>query len=405
MARPARLGDGPSPGGTPSLLRSMNARTILELIDASGPISRAQIARDSGLSKPTVSLVLSQLVASGVVCEVGRVSAGRGPAAVLYRIDPTIGHVVGIDIGKGWIRAELADLSGTAVARRDRRSTARSSRALLDRLGEVVAEVLDDAGLTREQVTRWVVGTPGVVKGAGLTLAHSLPGWQRPETLERLHALTGDVVVENDVNLAAIAEQRFGHGAGVDDFVVVSIGTGVGVGLVLGGTLYRGATGAAGEVGYLPLGAPTGRSGRRAGPLDDAVGADAVVRDARSSGLTGRLTAASVFDSARAGDPVARRVVEAEADRVGQLVAAVVSVVDPSLVVLGGGIGKNADLLLKGVRARLHAISPLRPPVEVSELGDDAVLRGALAVALDLARNEVFGRATNPVAPPAVALA
>jgi predicted NBD/HSP70 family sugar kinase len=385
------------------LLRSLNDRVVLELIREAGPISRAQIARECGRSKPTVSLALERLVRSGVVREVGRTTGGRGAAAVLYEVDAKAGVVVGIDVGRGWLRAAAADLSGTTLAQQARRSTSRSANTLLDHLNELVDDLMSAAHLRRQDVTRWVLGTPGIVRpdARHLELAPNLPGWGKPSVLARLHELLGDVVVENDVNLATIAEQRFGHGQGVDDFVVVSIGTGVGMGLVLGGQLYRGSSGAAGEIGYLPICSPVGRKGGQ-GLLEAATGAAAVVRSAREEGMTGRLTAESVFNQANKGNEVARRVVEAEAERIGLAVAAVASVVDPSLVVLAGGIGRNADLLLSGVENQLHTASPLRPRVLVSALGPDAVLRGAVSTAVGLAREQVFDRATqNPAMPAA----
>ncbi len=394
------------PSGTPSLLRSLNARTVLELIRESGPISRAQIARESGLSKPTVSLALDRLVDRSVVREVGRTSGGKGPAALLYQLDPGAGTVVGIDVGRGWIRAAVADLSGQVVAQQSRRNAVRSASAVIDLLGVLLEDLLRDAGVRRSEVTSWVLGTPGIVRpgASNLELATNLPGWGKASVLEKLRDLVGDVVLENDVNLATIAEHRFGRGRGVDDFVVVSIGTGVGMGLVLGGQLYAGATGAAGEIGFLPIGDAVGRKAKR-GLLEADTGAAAVVRDARNRGMTGRLTAESVFNAAREGDSVALSVVEAEAGRVGLAVAAVASVVDPALVVLGGGIGHNADLLLDGVQRRLVEVSPLRPEIAVSDLGKDAVLRGAIATALDLARSEVFDKATDNPATLSAALA
>ncbi len=383
-------------GGTQSLLRSLNDRVVLELIREAGPISRAQIARECGRSKPTVSLALERLVGNGVVREVGRSSGGRGAAAVLYEVNAKAGVVVGIDIGRGWLRAAAADLSGVTLAQQERRSVSRSANALLDQLNELLDDLLSAAHLRRQDVTRWVLGTPGIVRpdASHLALATNLPGWGKPTVLARLHELLGDVIVENDVNLATIAEQRFGHGQGVDDFVVVSIGTGVGMGLVLGGQLYRGSTGAAGEIGYLPICGPPGRKSGQ-GLLEAATGAAAVVRSAKEQGMTGRQTAESVFDAAHKGDEVAGRVVEAEAERIGLAIAAVASVVDPSLVVLAGGIGRNADLLLNGVEHQLQATTPLRPRIVVSALGPDAVLRGAVSTALDLAREQVFDKATQ----------
>lgn len=387
---------GEFPSGTPSLLGSLNARTVLELIRESGPASRAQISRWSGLSKPTVSLALGRLVDSHVVREVGRTSGHKGPAAVLYEVDPGVGHVVGIDVGRGWLRAAVADLSGTITARDEIRSTARSADALLDRISDLTAEVLKSAGLRRKQVNCWTLGTPGIVApgDSQLALVTNLPGWGKPQVLGRLRNLLPDVIVENDVNLATIAEQRYGLGQGVDNFVVVSIGTGVGMGLVLDGRLYRGATGAAGEIGFLPVAQASRRKGLQ-GLLESTTGAAAVVQQAKQLGMSGRLTAEVVFSRTRSGDEVARQVVDAEAERIGSALAAVASVVDPSLIVLGGGIGVNADLLLTGVRRRLRAVSPLNPRVEVSTLGRDAVLRGALETGLDHARSELFNKATT----------
>ena len=142
------------PSGTPSLLRSMNDRAVLEVINAAAPISRAQIARESGRSKPTVSLALSRLVDAGVVREVGMSTGRKGAAAVLYEIDAKAGAVVGIDVGRGWLRAAAADLSGRTLAQAERRSTTRSAHALLDRIDDLVDEIMTAARLRRRHVTQ-----------------------------------------------------------------------------------------------------------------------------------------------------------------------------------------------------------------------------------------------------------
>ena len=108
---------------------------MLELIRRRGPLSRAQVSRDSGLSKPTVSLALSSLLAASLVHEVGRSTGGRGPSAVLYEINPSAGWVVGIDVGRRWLRAAIADIAGTIVARRDERAKVRSAQTLIGQIG------------------------------------------------------------------------------------------------------------------------------------------------------------------------------------------------------------------------------------------------------------------------------
>ena len=144
--------------GQPRLLRAINERTILELIRRTGTTSRAQIARESGLSKPTVSLALGGLIEAGLVHEVGRATGGKGPSAVLYELNPSAGWVVGIDVGRHWVRAAAADITGTIVARRDERARARSSATLIEQIGTIAHEVAGDAGIRWRQVTHATVG-------------------------------------------------------------------------------------------------------------------------------------------------------------------------------------------------------------------------------------------------------
>ena len=156
-----KLSDHPGmfAAGQPRLLRAINERTILELIRRTGTTSRAQIARESGLSKPTVSLALSGLIAAGLVHEVGRATGGKGPSAVLYELNPSAGWVVGIDVGRHWVRAAAADITGTIVARRDERARARSSATLIEQIGTIAHEVAGDAGIRWRQVTHATVGS------------------------------------------------------------------------------------------------------------------------------------------------------------------------------------------------------------------------------------------------------
>ena len=199
---------------------------------------------------------------------------------------------------------------------------------------------------------------------------------------------------ENDVNLAALGEQAAGHGRGVRHFVFLSIGTGVGLGLVLDGRLYRGARGAAGEIAYLPIGEsdPHERSVRRRGPFEETVAGGSVARVAAELGMPRPLTAERVFAAARRGDPVALEAVEIEGRRLALGIAAIAAVVDPELVILGGGVGKSGDLLVRPIAEELRRLSPFHPRVEVSALGEDAVLTGAIATALAEARRQLFTR-------------
>ena len=387
------MAERPPTVGTPSLLRAINARTILEQIQRDGPVSRAQVARDIGLSKPTVSLGLTALLDAGLVREVGRSSGRPGPSAVLYELNPMAGWVVGVDVGRRRVRAALADITGDVVARRDEPARASSARTLIGQIGAIAHGLVAEAGIGWDRVHHVTVGSPGVfepTRGA-VTLAPNLPGWGRQGLVAALRDELGDSIgVENDVNLAAEGERWRGLGREVRNFGFLSVGTGVGMGLVLDGKLFRGQRGR--RRGRLPAhrADPYDPQVRRRGAFEEAVNGAAVVRAARQAGLSGSLSAKMVFALARKGDPVAGRVVEDEARRLALGLAVVMAVVDLELIILGGGVGGNADLLLAPVERELRALSPIRPRLAVSALGEDAVLQGAVAAALEVAQNRLF---------------
>jgi predicted NBD/HSP70 family sugar kinase len=393
--------DRPAPrpaGGTPRLLRAHNERTLLESLRRAGPSSRPDLARIAGLSKPTVSQALANLESAGLVRRVGPASPSLGRTAMLYEVDPTAGYVVGIDIGRAWIRVAAADLAGHIVARRDERNRARSAKALVKSVASVGHDVVSAAGLTWKQVAHTVVGGPGVFDPDSDRLRHApnVPGWSRPGVMSELReALPPTVALDNDANLAAVGERTYGSGRDARTFVYVSVGTGIGMGVIIDGELYRGAHGAAGEVGYLPLGedgvgAMAGRGVRRRGMLEEAASADAVVRTAKRLGMEGATSAKRVFAAARAGDGLALAAVDAEAQRLALVVGTVAAIVDPEFVLLGGGVGSNIDLLRPPLEQRLAELTPLAPPVAEGELGQDAIVLGAVASALDTARDLVF---------------
>ncbi|MDJ0384820.1 ROK family protein [Streptomyces sp. G-G2] len=390
---------------SPQQLRGANERLLLDRLRAEGPASRAELARVTGLSKPTVSSALAALEAAGLVREAGTHTPERGRSAVLYAPDASAGYALGIDIGRAWLRVALADLAGTVVARSEVRNPARTSAAMAGLVVATARELIAGSGVPAAKVAQAAVGTPGVYDPATrrVRYAQHLPGWGRAGLFDRMTRDLGvPLAVHNDANLAALGEYAFGAGAGSKLFVYIMIGTGLGMGVVAEGRLFTGAHGGAGEIGFLPW---PGRHGPDTpgtdtqdpdpgtpDTLEDAVSGDAVVAAARAHGMSGPLTAKGVFDAARAGDCAAVRAVELEGRRLAHTVAAVAAVLDPDLVVLGGGVGHGADLLLRTVRETLRTLTPLRPKVAPSALGEDAVLLGALATALETARELTFTR-------------
>lgn len=408
--------------GTPSLLRAINERTLLEYLRRHQPTSRAQLARATGLSKPTVSQALASLEDAGIVRAVGQsISSKGGRTAILYEPNPDAGYVIGVDVGRGWVRAAVANLAGQIIARNDQPNDAQSADALVVLISRLAREVVAQAGLAWSQVVHAVIGTPGVAdeQNKRMLFASNLPEWGRHGLVTDLQAAFGvSLSVENDANLAALSERSFGWGAST--FVYIMIGTGVGMGVIINGALYRGAHGAAGEIGFLPFGLHEGLNEGASkgleetggisesflGMFEEAASAEAIVRLGQKMGLPTPLSPRQIFDAARQGNPQAMSIVEQEGDRLAQAIAVVTAVLDPELIVLGGGIGQRGDLLLPPLERRLRQLTPLRPRIVVSKLGDDSVLFGAITTALEAAHDSLFqyyihnnGTSTSNTAP------
>lgn len=374
----------------PQLIRALNEQLLLQQIRQFGPISRADLARRSGLSKPTVSLALANAERSGLVREAGQTTGVPGRSAVLYEVRPEAGYVLGLDIGRQYLRGAVADLAGSVLATLEQRTRATSTRGRITELIGLADGLCGEAGLSRSEISQTVIGSPGVYdpQRDAIILAGELAAWGKPAVLAELRTAFGEqLVVENDVDAATLAERVHGHGRDVGTFAFVWISTGVGMGMVIDGKLYRGAHGLAGEIAFMPISAGRGtdpEDERRRGMLEAAGSAAAVVRAARRAGMRGPVTARRVFQAAAAGDERAVAVVADEADLVARAICAVVTVLDPELIVLGGGIGQ-APGFASAVAAELSRLAPVMPDVRVSALGTQAVAEGCLAAGAELA--------------------
>ena len=383
--------------GTPSLLRAINDRAALELLLDRGPLSRTQLGALTGLSKPTASQLLSRLENAGLVVPVGTTAGRPGPGAQLYEINPEAAFVAGLDVNASRIRLAVADITGTIVAEHRLATPGRQGTGSAERVREAVDAAVDSVGLARQLLRQVVIGTPGALDpGTGkLRYAPHLPGWHSPKLLEELtEALGVPVAVENDVNLAAIAEQRLGGAKGVEDFVLLWVEDGVGAAVVLAGRLHRGHTGGAGEVGYMPLpGAPLLRNVRRenSGGFQQLAGAPAVLALAREHGISARTAPEAVTSAvaaARDGDPA---MLTALARRLATGLAAIVAVVDPELVLLSGNIPLAGGEELRAlVQEELTGLAVPRPRLALSTVQGSPVVVGALQTALATARESVF---------------
>jgi predicted NBD/HSP70 family sugar kinase len=365
-------------------IKAMNEQLLMDHVRAGGQLSRAELAELTGLSKPTVSAALSTLIGAGLVRVCGHRVGVPGPSAKLYEFAPDAAHVLALDVGHRYLRGAVCDLTGQPLARAEVKAPTGGSRAAIRELMKLSTKLGQMAKVARSAISQTVIGTPGIfdADNDSIRLAGVLSGWGHPAVMLELRSEFGqNVMFENDVNAAALAEQALGHGRDVDNFAFVSVGTGIGMGLILDGKLHRGAHRVAGEIGFLPLDnedSTDERDARRRGRLEASASAAGVVRAARRAGMTGVITAERVFVAASKGDPRAEAVVATEAMMVAKAICSVVAVADPELVVIGGGIGRASGFADR-VKADLAQISPVTPDLRVSALGEGAVVDGCLA--------------------------
>ncbi|MEU7135170.1 ROK family transcriptional regulator [Streptomyces sp. NPDC046261] len=393
--------------GTPSVLRAMNDRAALELLVAHGPLTRTRLGQLTGLSKPTASQLLGRLELAGLVRTVGNVTGRPGPNAQLYEVNPAVAHVAALAVDELGITAAVADITGTVVGEHHVVADA-LAEDVRHRTTELVTEAVEGAlaaaGLGRDALHRTVIGTPGALDPRTGTLRYAphVPGWHSATLRGELaDALGTPVTIENDVNLAAVAEQHVGAARGAEDYVLVWIDEGVGAAVVLGGRLLRGATGGAGEIGYMPLpGAPLARGGLEAtiapdggGGFQRLVGSPTVLLLARERGIDAPTVPEALALAARtpgAGDGLFAEL----AARIATGLAAVVAVVDPALVVLSGEVCKAGGERLRSlVEQEMTGLALPRPRLRLSSVEGCPILIGALRTALAAARDTVFDTA------------
>jgi len=393
--RPAPEHDGPS------LIRAINEQVVLEAVLAEGNVTRAGLARRTGLSKPTVSALVRTLEDCGLVTSRGVQSGSVGRPATVYAVNGLAGHTYAVDLGGSKLRAAVTDLFGDVLAEQTVRTPHGQGQSVVDAIGGLYDDLAARAGTFPGGAVAACVGVPGVVRPSETRIdsAFNVPELHEVPFKDVLRDRLGmPVAVENDANLAAVGERWRGLARDCDHFVSVSIGTGIGMGVVLHGELYRGSRGGAGEIGFLPVtGDPFDPVNLRHGPLENTAAGGGIERrlgalraEHPDTSLEVGSTVSEIFAAADRGDRLGVALVDDEARLIALGVAAVVSVIDPQLVVLGGGIGSNPAL--RGpVGDYLSRLVPEPPEVQSSSLGERASLYGAIAFAVHQVRQEVLG--------------
>lgn len=383
---------------SPRVLREINDRVVLDLLLEHGPMTRGRVGQLSGLSKPTVSSLLTRLAQRGLVTTTGVAEGGPGPNARIYAVDPSAGHVIVLHVEQHGSVAALADITGTVVATCAIEVPARRASDPVDEARRAVGGALTTAGLAASAVRLLMIVTPGVIDPVTGRLRHArhLHGWEESSLPERLSAEFGlRVRYGNDVNLAAVAEGRHGAARGRSDYALLWLGRGVGLGLVLDGRVRLGAHGGAGEIGYLPVpGVDRPRVDRGgAGAFQQLVGGQGLRALARRHGIrSGGAPEEVVHSAAATGDPAGQALLAELADGIAQGVSAVTALLDPGLLVIGGPVAAaGGQRLVDLVRSAMVQWSFVRPEVVASQLAGDGVVAGAVEEAVREIRSAVFG--------------
>lgn len=380
--------------GSLSSLRETNKAQVVATVRRRGVSSRAQVARDTGLSRTTVSSLVTLLLEEGVILERGGDAPPAGPQggrpAVLLTLNPSAGAVVGVDFGHTHLRVAVADLSHQILAEQAETFDVDGRAADgLDLAAALVDQALARTGFDRSAVIAVGLGVPGPVTSDTGAIGSSsiLPGWAGIRPAAELARRIGvPVRADNDANLGAIAETAWGAGRGCRDLAYLKVSSGIGAGFVLDGRLFRGSGGLAGEIGHWAMD-QTGlicRCGGR-GCLETIAGADALVRLLAPTHGAG-LTLRDVVACARRGDTGCRRAIADAGDAIGTAVAQLCNLLNPERVVIGGELATAGDLLLDAVRATVHRQAVVdvaeQAGVVAGQLGERAEVLGAVALGL-----------------------
>jgi predicted NBD/HSP70 family sugar kinase len=373
--------------------RKFSQRAVMEAIIQNGPISRASISKQTGLSKQTISEIVRQLELDDWVRETGRTSGHVGRTAVTYELVPDAAYIAAVDLGGTKIRLAIADLACQVFAEEVVATDRRGGQFVVDQIADLCAQAAIHLNIPRERIRMAVIGAPGApdAKTGRILLAPNIAGFDTMNVAAAFEKALGiDVILENDVNLAVLGENWLGQGQGIDNLAFIAVGTGIGGGLMVGGQLVRGAMNAAGELGFLPFGAD---------PFDpESLRMGAFERVTASIGIMGHYAAASgetatvpaIFERAAAGDIHASATLDETAKYLARGISAIAAIANPEKVIMGGSIGLRPELIER-IRTFLPTCFPYPVDIEASQLGPRAAIVGAAAIGLSHLHNALFG--------------
>ncbi len=380
--------------------RRVNSQLVIDAIIQLGPISRAKLAERLAISKPTISEIVREFEHAGWIHEAGRTSGRVGRTAVDYELRPRASHVAGFEVGGTKVRGAITGLDGVILAERVE-PTEPGPGSTVDQVERLCRALGDESESPWETLIAVALGVPGVPdpQSGEIHLSPNLPDLEGVNLgLELSDRLGVQASARNDVNLAALGEGWQGAARGLDDFVCIAVGTGIGMGLVADGELRLGTGGAAGEIGFMPLGAdPAEPATQSRGALEHFASGPGIARRfaAASDVDVNTVSIPDVLAAAEAGEEPAASVIDESSRALAEAVLAVVSVCDPRIVLLGGDVGSQ-PVILAGVRGWVQRLSSRPIVVDAPALGPRAALIGATGLALRMAHESLFSAPRSP---------
>jgi glucokinase len=374
---------------TASAMREINRSAILEIIRQEGPISRTTIARRLGVSLPTVMRIVNKLIDEGFVRPYGDSEWSGGRRRPLLEFNGNGFVVLGVDLGGTKMYGAISDLGGNIIEELDTGRHGTSGEESYNRLVALIDTLLASPRLQGRRVRGIGVGAPGITrhKEGVVKWAYTLNWKDFPLKARLSERYDLPIIVDNDVNLAALGELWFGAGQNAQNMIMVAIGTGIGAGIIINRTLYRGANESSGEIGHMVPGCEfLGKNHLDFGSLESvasgtgiAARASEILKSNRSPSHTGEVLAEDVFEAARQRQEWAWMIIDEVVDYLAIAIANLSVSFDPDLIVLGGGVARSADLLVGPVLRRLEGVIPTPPKLLVSSLGLRAAAMGAIA--------------------------
>jgi glucokinase len=369
-------------------MRVINRSAILEYLRLVKFASRTEIAHELKISMPTAMRIIDQLVEDRLVRFTGEKEFGKGRSRNLLELSVKENLVVGVDMGGSHISGALINIGGEIIHGFRNSIGWKSGEENYNELVDFIKMILDQTKDLKTKTLGIAIGVPGIIESHSgiIKLAPSL-GWKDYQLLQELEKVFDlPIIIENDVNLAALGEHWFGAGVGSNDLVMMALGTGIGAGIILNGKLYRGHADASGEIGYIVPGVKF---------LDNQYpGFGALESIASGKGIAERATeklaelfkgqtfpeidTAYVFQAAKDGKEWAIGIVDATIDYLSLAIANITACLDPELIILGGGISDSAEMLIEPIKKRITGVIPRVPIIKESLLKDNAAILGAV---------------------------